>query len=100
MPSYAQIAGFKNASSSLDGAAVAVVTYARFILGEDPATQNHALRVNWAKGAFQNPYGAAGGLLMAVASDGNIKATLPTPGPTDAQLQSAVEFAVNTVLNF
>jgi hypothetical protein len=100
VPTYAQIAAWKNASSSIDAATVAVVTYARFILGEDPAVAGHAARVNWAKNAFQNPQGAASGLLMAVASDGNIQATLPTPGPSDAQIQSALEFAVNTVLNF
>jgi hypothetical protein len=100
MAAYSAIAAWKNASSSLDAVTVAVATYARFILGEDPNTANHAMRVAWAKNAFQNPQNAASGLLMAVANDGVIAGTLPTPGPTDAQVQSALEFAVNTVLNF
>jgi hypothetical protein len=77
---------------------MAVVTYARYILGEDPTTANHALRVNWAKGAFQNPSGVAGGLLAAVSIDSNIRDVLAST--TDATLQSATEFAINQILNF
>lgn len=95
---YSQIAAWKNSSDAIDRVTVAVVTYARYILGEDPGTANHALRVNWAKGAFQNPGGAASGLLAAVATDSNINSLLASA--TDANIQSATEFAINTVLNF
>lgn len=98
MASYGQIATFKNSSDAMDRVTVAVVNYARYILGEDPGTANHTLRSRWAKEAFQNPVGVASGLLMAVATDGTIQGALPTP--TDAQIQSATEFAINTILNF
>ncbi len=95
---YAQIAGWKNSSDAIDRVTISVVTYARFILGEDPATPNHALRANWAKNAFANAGGVAAGLLHAVAIDGNIRDVLESA--TDAAVQSATEFAVNQVLNF
>ncbi len=95
---YTQIAGWKNSSDAIDRVTVAVVGYARYILGEDPGVTNHALRSNWAKGAFQNPGGIAGGLISAVATDGTVRDLLGSA--TDAQIQSATEFAVNTVLNF
>lgn len=95
---YTNIAAWKNSPDAIDRVTVAVTTYARYILGEDPATSNHALRASWAKGAFSNPGSIAAGLLNAVSIDGNIRDVLASA--TDAAIQSATEFAANQVLNF
>lgn len=96
---YSDSAAWKNSSDAIDRVTIAVFFYARFILGEDPVTPLHSVRVNWAKGAFQNPGGVASGLLVAISMDGTISATLPGI-PTDQQIQSATETAINQILNF
>lgn len=96
---YAQSATFRNSADAIDRVTCAVLFYARYILGEDPGTSNHSLRAAWAKNAFQNPQSVASGLLAAISLDGNIVNILPT-APTDAQLQSATETAINQILNF
>lgn len=98
MATYAQLATLRNTSAFRDRVELAVVFYARFIIGESPATPLHNTRANWAKSAFQNPSAVAGGLLNAVALDATIASVLDAA--TDAQMQSATETVINTILSF
>src|SRR4051812_6551169 len=98
MASYADTATLRNSSAFRDRVEIAVVFYSRYILGEDPGTALHNVRVNWAKGAFQNPSAVASGLMNAVALDGTIQSVMGAA--TDAQVQSATETVINTILSF
>lgn len=98
MATYAELATLRNSSAFRDRVELAVTFYARYILGEAENTPLHKTRVNWAKPAFTNPSGVASGLMNAVVLDGTIGDVLGSA--TDAQVQSATEAVINTILNF
>ncbi len=98
MATYAETANLVNSSTFRDAVTVAVAKYAAYILNEGAGVAYHNQRVQWAKPAYQNPGGVAGGLLAAIALDSNIQSNMPTP--SDAQIQAATEVAVNTTMAF
>jgi len=104
---YADQATVKNNGSFLDRCSVALAKYAKFIIGEDPATQFHTFRADWAKSALQNPLGETQKIIFFAIWDPAITG-LTSPvnqasidGITDAVLQTVIETAINnTVLKF
>ncbi len=103
---YSDRATIVNSSDFRDRTAQAVTKYALFIIGEDPGTQFHSHRVDWAQGAVQNPSGEAAKIYWFAVWDAFITAlTSPvTSSPAtipDATLQTIVETAINnTILKF
>ncbi len=94
---YAQIATLKNASTFQDRVTLAVVFYARYLLGQ-PATP--LAKLIWARNAFQNPGSVASGLFSAVALDGTISDATVLGNATDAQIQTATEAVLVQALEF
>lgn len=105
-PTYTELASMVGSSPFLDRCTIAVVVYARFILGENPNVVNHKGRYSWAVNAIQNPRGVASGLLHAIAFDDVFKLQNPlnfgtTPDSGAGSVQVAVEATINsTVLTF
>lgn len=74
--------------------------FAMYKMDEGLATGGHALAVKWAQGALANPTTVAAGILPAVVLDGNIQAkATDLTSIIDDEVQSAVEGAINRVLN-
>ena len=75
---------------------VACLTFANYIIGEDPITPAHNTRLRWAQTTFVSPQAAAAQVQPEVVMDPVVQ----TDGAavTDPQLQSAVENAVNKIL--
>jgi hypothetical protein len=100
MATYLQLAALKTNADFVARVEIGVAKFAEYKLDENPAAQGHALSVKWAQNALANPASVAAGLLPAVVLDGNIAAKAATPADlTDAEVQSAVEVAINRVLN-
>lgn len=97
--SYSAIATMRNSSTFQDRVALAVAFYARYLLGQASATPIPNNKVSWARNAYQNPIGAASGLLTIIALDGTISDAAVLGNATDAQIQSATEAAVNTLFS-
>lgn len=74
----------------------AVVSFAMYVLGEDPAAANHAARYAWAKAGVMNAAAVAQQLALAVVNTANVLAAMA--GVTDANLQTSVETEINTLL--
>lgn len=96
MAAYLDTASLINSSTFQDKVRCAIVFYSRFILGEGSGVSGHEHRAAWAREAYRNP--SPGGLLVAIALDDTIQQHLSDA--TDAQIQSATENVINTVLNF
>ena len=75
---------------------VACLTFANYIIGEDPVTPAHNTRLRWAQSTFSAPQNAAAQAQPETVMDPLVQ----TEGAavTDPQLQSAVENAVNKML--
>ena len=100
VPTYLELSALTKTSNFVDRVTVAVTRYAQFILGENPATNDHQRRFNWARSAITSPSGTAGQILYAIALDAAIKNQDPLNFATtsDATVQTVVETAVNQYL--
>jgi hypothetical protein len=74
---------------------VAVIVAADTIRTESPATENHANRLAWAKGAFGDPSSAAVEMLKALIAANKDATIASITGATDAQIQAKVDAAVD-----
>ncbi len=100
MATYLELAALKGNADFAARVEISVAKFAIYKLDENPATQGHALAVKWAQNAVANPRSVTDGILPAVVLDGAIMAKAATPADlTDAEIQSAVEAAINRVLN-
>lgn len=106
VPTYSDLATMRNSSAFIDRCTFSVVYFARYIINEDPATQNHQRRFDWARQAIQNPQGMVSGLLTAIAADNIFASQDPldlgtTPDSGAGSVQAAVEATINsTVFQF
>jgi hypothetical protein len=75
---------------------VACLHYAAYISAEDPTVPAHKTRVKWAQSVVASPDGTASGIVSVVVMDPNVQAS--GAAITDADLQTAVETAVNNML--
>ena len=68
---------------------------AETIRGEDVGTTNHANRLTWAAGVFVDPGGESRRMLWAVLAANKDSTVAQITGATDAQIQTAVDTAVD-----
>ena len=100
MATYLELNAVKTNTDFKARVDIAVAKFAMYKLDENPATAGHALAVKWAQNALANPGSVAAGILPAVVMDAAIQAKASDPATiTDEEVQSAVEAAVNRVLN-
>ena len=96
MATYLELANLANDSSFLSRIGYAIGKYAAYIFNEDPASANHAARLNWAIKATANIPLMESLLVRAVCRDTNVVANLGAVADTD--LQTATETAANSVI--
>ena len=96
MATYSELFVLLDNSDLQDKTAVAVIIAAKSIGTEAEATPNHANRVLWARGAFENPRAVAVVMLRAVLAAHAGLTVAQITSATDAQLQTAVDAAVDT----
>lgn len=100
MATYTELATLRANAAFAARVEIAVAKYATYKMDENPATAGHALAMKWALNAVANPGSVAAGILPAVVLDGSIQAKAGTPTDIlDAEIQGAVEAAINRVLN-
>jgi hypothetical protein len=74
---------------------VACFVAAELIRTEADVTPNHVARLAWAKEVFRNPEGEASRMIWAVLAQNKDLTVAAITGATDAQVQTAVNAAVN-----
>lgn len=85
-----------NANDTLNNrVVVACVIAAESIRSEDAGTTNHANRLLWAADVLQDPKGESRRMLWAVLAQNSSNSVAQITGATDAQLQTAVNEAVD-----
>ena len=75
---------------------VACLHFADYIAGEAPTTPAHKTRIKWAQTVTDSPDGAASRIVSVVVMDPQVQSD--GAAITDANLQTAVETAVNNML--
>ena len=75
----------------------AVEKFCTYVQGEATDVTNHAMRLNWALLAMENPQSAAVKLIPVVLQNTTVQAQLGAIA--DADVQSAVESAIVTTIN-
>ncbi len=100
MANYLQLHAVKSNPDFVARVSIGIAKYALYIMDEAPNTPNHKPRFAWALNAVANPNSVAAGLLPAIVLDAAVQAKAAAPDTiTDAELQGAVEAAVNRALN-
>ena|SRR3990167_6079335 len=101
-PTYQELSQLAAFSGLIDRSSIAILKYGQFIADESADTAFHRSRFNWAMSAITNPRGVADPLLTRIAFDPIFSdqdpwtdAATGLAAVTDAQLQAAVETAVN-----
>lgn len=84
LASNAQYASLRNRTT------VACIIAAENVMGESPATPNHANRLLWAKAVFESPEPEARRMLQAVLAANNTATVAQILGATDTVLQNNV----------
>ena len=95
MATYTELYSIFNDSTLKNKISVAVVIEAQVIGAEDPATENHAARLEWAKAAFSNPSSAADAMMKVILATYKALEVAEITGASDVNIQSAVSDAVN-----
>lgn len=73
--------------------------FATYKKDENPATSGQSLAMKWALNSVANPGFVAAGILPVIVLDGSIRAEAAGPATIpDAEIQGAVEAAINRVL--
>jgi hypothetical protein len=75
---------------------VGCITFARYIMDESAAVPAHSTRIKWAQSTLASPDAAAQQLTPTVVMDPSVQADGATV--SDAELQGAVEAAVNKLI--
>lgn len=94
MATYAELFGFFNESALRNKVAVAVIIAADKIRTETPPP-NSALRLVWAKRAFENPMQEAESMLKVLLAANEAAAPSQITGASDTTIQTQVDAAVN-----
>lgn len=92
MADYLTIAALRSNGSFRDRTAVAVIKYAGYVSAEDPATQFHEFRLQWARKALYATDEMVTRMLGFILADAQVQTDLETI--SDANLQAVVETAI------
>ncbi len=95
MATYLELYSLQSDDALRNKIRVAVTIAAETIQTEDVGTANHANRALWAAEAFANPIQEADRMRWAVLASNKDNATAAILGATDAQIQTAVDAAVD-----
>ena len=95
MATYLELFDFFSNSTLRNRIAVASLIAAETIRTESGATVNHINRLIWAKGAFASPGQEAERLLKAILAANSGLTVAQINAVTDAQLQTAVNNAID-----
>jgi hypothetical protein len=95
MATYLELRGLMDDNDLENRCAVACIVAAEAIMDEDPSTPNHEQRLTFANRAFTAPKDLANRVLMAVLAEYKGLEIAQIQGATDAQLQTAVNNAIN-----
>lgn len=95
MATYAEIYALQSDSALRNRLQVAAIVAADAIRVESSGVTGHALRATWARQALENPERMAERLFWAVLAQNRAQTVANVQGATDAQLQTAVDNAVN-----
>lgn len=95
MATYAELLSISENSTLKNKIRVAVIVAAEAVRTEVNTTPNHANRLIWAKSVFQHPNGEADRMLWAVLAQNKDLTTAQITSATDAQVQTAVNNAVD-----
>jgi len=94
MATYIELLTAANDNSLRQKVAVACVVAAEAIRVEDPATANHAARLEWAKLVYKSPTVAGDKMMWPVVAQNKAAALAAITGASDAAIQTAVDAAV------
>jgi hypothetical protein len=95
MATYAELNSLQNNDTIIEKVRVACVIAAEVIRGESGETDNHANRRLWAAAVFANPRGEGTRMLWAVIAANRDNTLEQIAGASDAQVQTAVDAAVD-----
>lgn len=93
---YEELGTLMNDAAFRQRVKVSCLSYAAYILNEAANVPGHSSRVKWAQSTFQNPELAASVAQPPTCMDDRVKAA--GKDVTDADLQLAVESAVNKLI--
>jgi hypothetical protein len=94
--SYLDSATLMNDVSFVARIKVACLTFANYILGEEPTVVAHNTRLKWAQACLAAPDNTARNIAPTVTMDPNVQAQ--GADISDADLQTATETAVNKTI--
>jgi hypothetical protein len=95
MATYTELLSLSGNSDLLTKIRVACVIAAETVRTESEATNNHAARMLWARGVFENPENNAKNMLWAVLAQNKDFTQAQIMAATDAMVQTAVDAAVD-----
>lgn len=95
MATYAELITASTNATLRDKIRVACVVAAESIRTEQGTVPNHANRLAWAKYVFKRPDDAFQDMLWAVLAQNRASTLAAITGATDAQVQTAVDAAVD-----
>lgn len=96
MATYAELLNVANTENAFkQKVMVACVVACDVIRAEDAQTANHDKRMAWARATLENPSEAAARMVWAVLAQNRDLTVTQIRGATDAQVQTAVNAAVN-----
>lgn len=95
MATYAELFDLRANSAVKNKVTVACIVAAEAIRTENGGTANHANRLIWAAAVFANPEHEASRMLWAVLAANKDSTVGQITGATDAQIQAAVDAAVD-----
>ena len=93
---YEETAELMNDTTFKNRMSIACVNFARYITDEPANTPAHSTRYRWAQSALASPSGAVMQIIPTVVTDPEVQAD--GAAISDADLQTAVETAVNKLL--
>lgn len=95
MATYTELFGLRANDALRNRITVACIIAAEAVRVENESTANHANRLLWAKSVFANPLAESDRMLWAVLAQNAAITLAQITGATDAQIQTAVNNAVN-----
>ncbi len=95
MATYLELYSLQSNDALRNKIRVAVIIAAETVRVEDGGTANHANRALWAAGVFANPTREADRMRWAVLASNKDNTTAVILSATDAQIQAAVDAAVD-----
>lgn len=97
MASYEELFDLARETALRDKVVVALSVAAETIYAEDPATDNHANRVIWAREAIQKPFGMLDVFLPLVLADNKALDAVSILNASDAAIQASVDANIDNV---